>query len=249
MDRVIISRVTNHRPLLCRWLFFFIPLSCLLYLNAAAQTYVGLSLNAGNRQEYRPSTGFKPALAPSGSISISRNHNVNEHWVLRYGAVAGVVGYKLKVVMIDTLGPNGDVSPFPEYSTIFASAEFLIGRRVSIRDHNLLIGAGVGITTYVSTTPTTLHGVEVILPNNNLVTLFDARMTSPASPYSFLWKVAACFDINTTFSLGIEYVYHNNPAAEGSYIFYHTERPHSGTIEIYQREFRLGVFYKLGGRE
>lgn len=249
MAGVITCRTKNHRHNRGRWFLFFISFSCLLYMNASAQTYVGISLNIGNRQQYQPSTGFEPALAPSGSISISKNHNVNEHWVFRYGAAAGVVGYKLKVVMIDTLGPNGDVSPFPEYSTFFASAEFLVGRQLSIREHNLLIGAGVGITTYVSTTPTTLHGVEVILPNNSLVSLFDARMTSPASQYSFLWKVVACFDINTAFSVGIEYVYHNNPAAKGSYIFYHTESPHSGRIEIYQREFRLGVFYKLGGRE
>lgn len=72
---------------------------------------------------------------------------------------------------VDTLGPKGDVSPFPEYSTVFASAEFLAGRNLSIRDRNLLIGAGVGVTTYVSVTLTTLYGVEVILPNNTLVSL------------------------------------------------------------------------------
>lgn len=249
MTGVITCCTKNHRHNIGLWFFFFISFSCLLYLNAGAQTYVGMSLNVGNRQQYRPSTGFEPALAPSGSISISKNHNVNEHWVFRYGAVAGVVGYKLKVVMIDTLGPNGDVSPFAEYSTFFASAEFLVGRQFSIRDHNLLIGAGVGVTTYVSATPTTGYGVEVILPNNTPVPLFDARMTSPASPYSFLWKVAVSFDINTAFSIGIEYVFHNNPVAEGSYIFYHTEKPHSGRIEIYQREFRFGAFYKLGGRK
>ena len=249
MAGVLISCTKNHLYNRGRWFLFFISFSCLLYLNAGAQTYVGMSLNVGDRQQYRPSTGFEPAFAPSGSISISKNHRVNEHWTFRYGAAAGVVGYKLKVVMIDTLGPNGDVSPFPEYSTFFASAEFLVGRKLSFRDHNLLIGAGVGVTTYVSATPTTRYGVEVILPNNTLVSLFDAQMTSPANPYSFLWKVAACFDINSAFSVGIEYVYHNNPAAEGSYIFYHAERPHSGRIEIYQREFRFGVFYKLDGRE
>lgn len=72
-------------------------------------------------------------------------------------------------------------------------------------------------------------------------------MTSPASRYSFVWKVSACFDINTAFSIGIEYVCHSNPLAKGSYTFYHTERSHFGTIEIYQREFRLGVLYKLRG--
>jgi len=193
MAGVVISCTKNHRDNKGRWFFFFISFSCLLYLAAGAQTYVGVSLNVGNRQQYRSSTGFESALAPSGSISISKNHNVREDWVFRYGAAAGVVGYNLKVVMIDTLGPNGDVSPFPEYSTFFASAEFLLGRQLSIRDHNLFIGAGVGVTTYLSATPATHYSMEAILPNNTLVSLFDARMTSPASPYSFLVESSGLF--------------------------------------------------------
>lgn len=249
MAEVITCWTQTHRHYKANLFVFCILFSCLICLSAHAQTYVGMSLNVGDRQQYQPSAGFKRALAPSGSISISKNNNVDEHWVFRYGAAMGVVGYKLKVVMIDTLGPNGDVSSFPEYSTFFASAEFLVGRQLSIRDHNLLIGAGGGVTTYVSTAPMTRFGVEVILPNNDAVSLFDARMVRPGSSYSLLWRVAASFDINTAFSLSIVYVYHNNPASEGSYIFYHTARPRSGTIKIYQREFRFGVFYRLGDRE
>lgn len=110
-----------------RWFLIFFALLTLLESKAAAQAYVGISLNSGSRQYYAPSYGFEEALAPSGSISISRNESINENWFFRYGALAGVVGYKLNVVMIDTLGPNGDVSSFPEYTTFFASAEFLLG--------------------------------------------------------------------------------------------------------------------------
>ena len=84
------------------------------------------------------------------------------------------------------------------------------------------------------------------MPNNDLVSLFEATMTSPASDYSLLWKAGAYYALSTAFSVGLEYVYHKDPASEGAYAFYHTRTPHSGVIKIYQREFRFGVFYKLG---
>ncbi len=231
-----------------RWFLIFTLVSFFAPLHSDGQTYIGLSLNVGNRPEYTSSEGFESALTPSASLSISRTGRLDENWMLRYGAVAGIVGYKLNVVMIDTLGPNGDVSPFPDYSTFFASAEFLLGRQLTVFRRQLLIGAGVGVTTYLSSSPTSEYRVEVILPNNSLVSLFDARMSSPASNYSLFWKAAAYYDINTTFYVGVEYVRHSAPAIEGSYIFRHTQTPHTGAIRIYQMEFRCGIFYVLGVR-
>ena len=241
-------RIKVNQPKFRWWLRIPFALLYLLQLNAAAQTYVGISLNAGNRQYYAPSSGFENALAPSGSITISRNDVIHENWFFRYGAAAGIVGYKLNVVMIDTLGPNGDVSPFPEYSTFFASAEFLFGHRISVFRRQLSFGAGIGITAYLGTASASSYSVEVVMPNNELVSLFEARMRSPASDYSLLWKAGGYYDLSTVFSVGVEYIYHLDPASEGTYDFYHTPTPRSGVIWIYQREFRLGFFYNLGGR-
>lgn len=247
MARVITYFLKNYRHH-CRWFLIFSLNSLLHPVNADGQTYIGFSVNAGNRPQYTSSEGFERALAPSASLSIGQKKSMNEEWMFRYGIVAGMVGYQLNVVMIDTLGPNGDISPFPEYSTFFASAEFLIGRQLTVFRRKLLIGAGAGVTTYLSSSPTSQSRVEVILPNNSLVSLFDAIMSSPACDNSLLWKAAAYYDINTTFSVGVEYVRHSAPAAEGSYIFHHTQTPHSGVIRIYQRELRFGVFYNLSVR-
>jgi hypothetical protein len=229
---------------MARW-FPLILFSIFLHAAANGQTQIGLSVNVGDRQHYSSSVGFKKALAPSASLSISKTKDLNDKWKFRYGAVAGLLGYKLNVVMIDTLGPNGDVSPFPEYSIFFASAEFLFGRQFPVFNRPLLLGAGVGVTAYLSAAPVSQYSVDVMYPNNRIVSLFDARMTSPASRYSILWKAAAYYEMTNAFSLGLEYVYHNNPAAEGSYIFYHTRTVNAGDITIYQREFRLGIYYRI----
>lgn len=247
MARVITYLFRNHRYQY-RWFHIFVWVLLFHHLNTKGQAYIGLSLNVGNRPQYTSPEGFKSALAPSASLSIGRTGRLDENWMLRYGAVAGIVGYKLNVVMIDTLGPNGDVSPFPDYSTFFASAEFLLGRQLTVFRRQLLIGAGVGVTAYLSSSPTSEYRVEVILPNNSLVSLFDARMSSPESRYALLWKAGAYYDINTTFYVGVEYVRHSVPAVEGSYIFHYTQTPHAGTIRIYQRELRCGIFYVLGSR-
>jgi hypothetical protein len=115
------ARVTNdffkkHR-FKYRWFPIITMLCSVLYTDAIGQVQVGLSLNVGNRQHYSTSTGFKRALAPSGSLSINQNLNLNHNWIFRSGIVGGIVGYKLNVVMIDTLGANGDVSP--SLSTLF----------------------------------------------------------------------------------------------------------------------------------
>jgi hypothetical protein len=247
MARVVIFFLRNHRNDV-RWFLFFAGLVCNSII-VHGQTDIGLLITAGNRQHYSTSQGFKNALAPSLALSISQNKKLNRQWKFRYGLVAGVLGYKLNVIMIDTLGANGDVSPFPEYSTFFGSAEFLVGRKFSVFNRDLLIGGGVGITTYISSSPTSLYGVEVLLPNNNLVSLFEARMNSPATRLSMLWKVALYYNLSRSISACIEYIHHNDPAAEGTYIFYHTAKPLSGQINVYQQEFRIGIFYTLGSAQ
>lgn len=243
----MIPSLRNHRN--CT--LWFLLLSGLVWnsMIVQAQTDIGLLISAGNRQHYSNSQGFKSALAPSLAVSISKNGKLNNQWTFRYGLVAGVLGYKLNVIMIDTLGANGDISPFPEYSTFFGSAEFLLGRKFSVFKRDILIGGGVGVTTYISATPTSLYGVEVLLPNNNLVSLFEARMNSPATRLTMLWKVALYYKLNSRISASIEYIHHNDPAAEGTYIFYHTAKPLSGQINVYQQEFRIGIFYTLGSAQ
>lgn len=226
------------------WLLF---LSGLVWnsMIAHAQTDIGLLISVGNRQHYSNSQGFKSALAPSLALSIGKNGKLNNQWAFKCGIVAGVLGYKLNVAMIDTLGANGDISPFPNYSTFFGSAVFLLGHKFSAFKRDLLIGGGVGITTYISSTPTSLYGVEVLLPNNNLVSLFEARMNSPATRLTMLWKVALYYNLSRSISASVEYIHHNDPAAEGTYIFYHTAKPLSGQINVYQQEFRIGIFYTI----
>lgn len=108
-----------------------------------------------------------------------------------------------------------------------------------------MIGFGVGVTTYVSAVPTSHYGVEVLSPDNKLITLFDANMTSPTSRYSLLWKVGIYYQINPVFSLVVEYIYQGDPVARGTYIFYHTRISNAGQIKVYQREFRFGIFYRI----
>lgn len=244
MARIIISFLRNHRFSI-RW-FLYLSFLVLNSFIVQAQTDIGLLLSLGNRQHYSSHEGFKNALAPSLAISISQSRKLNDSWMFRYGLVAGVLGYKLNVIMIDTLGANGDVSPFPEYTTFFGSAEFFLGHRLSVLKRDFVIGGGVGLTGYISSSPTSHYGVEVVMPNNYLVSLFEAEMNSPATRVALLWKVALYYKISRSISASIEYIHHNDPAADGSYIFYHTAKPLSGQIKVYQQELRIGFFYTLG---
>ncbi|MFZ5970931.1 MAG: hypothetical protein ACOYXA_05020 [Bacteroidota bacterium] len=245
MVRVIISYANfrNHRRNL-RW-FLFVGLYTLAGVFANAQTDIGILVTAGNRQHYTDPQVFKNALAPSLAVSWGKNRELNSRWNFRYDLVAGVLGYKLNVIMIDTLGANGDVTPFPEYSTFFGSAEFILGYKLFLFQRELQIGGGVGLTCYGSFVPVSQYGVEVLSPNNNLIALFDGEMNSPANRFSILSKVAAYYKLSSSWLVGIAYIRHGSPAAEGNYRFYHTNQPISGRVSIYQNESRLGVFYVL----
>lgn len=218
-------------------------------LSAQGQTLLGITVNIGERQDTRHSEAFKRALAPSGSLSVSKATDLGkEHWSIRYGFTCGVVPYNLKVVSVDTVTLQNDIFPFPDYSTIFASIDFMLAPKFIVCGRIFSIGAGVGVTGYASLVPNSYYGVHVANPDNSLTTVFEASMYAPANRWSSFWKIAALYDLTRSISLGIEYVNHARPAAEGSYEFYETQTPIHGTIEVYQREFRIGAFYRIKKR-
>jgi hypothetical protein len=218
---------------------------------ASAQTRIGISFNMGNRQQFSGHPeAFERALAPSGSLSLSNTRDLgNKRWSMQYGITCGVVPYNLKVIGIDTVTIPDDIFPFPDYSTIFASAHLMLAPKFVVRNHNLWIGAGVGMTAYASLIPVSQYGIHVADPDNStLTTVFEAQMSAPTNRFSSFWKIAGIYDLTSRISLGLEYVNHARPAAEGNYEFYHTRKVTYGTIEIYQREIRIGGFYRLKSR-
>ena len=150
-------------------------------INTAAQTHIGISLNIGNRQQFDPdSKGFSKALAPSGSLFINQKKTLKNEWKVQYGATVGIVPYKLNVIGIDTItATDSGVYPFPDYSTLFISADLQPGRQISIgKNKNLLIALGGGLTYYTSFFPTTTYQIEVT-DNNESFTVFKGKMDAP----------------------------------------------------------------------
>ena len=220
-------------------------------IDTAAQTHIGISLNIGNRQRFDPgSKGFSKALAPSGSLFINQKKTLKNEWKVQYGATVGIVPYKLNVIGIDTItATDSGVYPFPDYSTLFISADLQPGRQISIgKNKNLLIALGGGLTYYVSFFPTTTYQIGVT-DNNESFTVFKGQMDAPANTYSLFGKAAAYYQISNSFTVGAEYVHHMKSASEGTYTFYHTKTPQSGRIEVYQREFRFTLSHRLGNKK
>src|SRR5690349_5696136 len=112
-----------------------------LGMNAArAQVYLGVSANVGNRLSYSSPDNFKRSVALSGSAVFAVLKALPHDWAIQYGASLGVLGYSMKVQLPNT--PPSDVYPFPEYSTLYGSAELLGGKQFRVGKKKILMGLG-----------------------------------------------------------------------------------------------------------
>ena len=114
-------------------------LTLFIWFGTNAQTYLGLSANFGNRMRYAPvSEGLKRPFGISGSFVLNIHQELKNGWGIQYGAGAGILGYNLKIISIDTLYSERDISAFLEYATFYGNVSLLARKEISIGEKKLM---------------------------------------------------------------------------------------------------------------
>lgn len=103
-------------------LLLFIVFVWVPCIDTTAQSFLGLSINYGDKLRFTPNypglllkrNSFSPTLV------YSNQKKFQSDFAVIFGGQVGVAGYQLIPVLRDTLGPSGDHSPFVDYG-IFVS--------------------------------------------------------------------------------------------------------------------------------
>lgn len=213
-----------------------------------AQTYVGISMNIGNRLSFSPeSDGFSRPVSVSGSLLLRIQEEISEKWALQYGFDLGVLGYTLKIVHIDTLESFGP-SIFTEYSTFYGSFCLLGSRTFNIKTKELMVGFGGGASYYFSFLQTTNYFTSII-DDGTYEDLFSGSIESPSTSILPFAKISAQLKLNFYLTVGLEYTHHFGSVLDGTYELYHSPPPTSGNISLYPRELSFVLLVQISNRK
>ena len=207
-----------------------------------SQSYLGLSLNIGDRLTYAPSDkGFERPASFSGSIFYLKREQLKNDWVFDTQLTLGILGYNMFVKGLDTLYGGGE-SNIPEYfyETFYGQASLSFGKSFKLFNQTFKGGLGGGITYYIHTNAPSQYGI--------LIGVYDAYESSTSSDSGALAGYAQGMlqmELGFNFMVGLSYVYSFNPALNGTFEFFYTPEPVSGEFKLYQRELRISVFYLL----
>jgi hypothetical protein len=222
----------------------------LFSIKAEAQLHIGLSANIGNWLSYTPdSPGLRTPANISGSLVLALEQKLKNDWFIQYEANLGVLGYYIQIDRLDTLyDPYYDeTTVFGNYYSLYGNFGILAGKEMSIGKKTLMIGVGGGASFYF---PENDFGCGIstsIDDDSGTITdhiqVFRAETTIPASGAQPFVKVLAQIKLNPKAIVGLGYTHHFKSILEGTYEFYHTETPSSGTISLYPRELNLTFMY------
>jgi hypothetical protein len=209
-------------------------------VGASAQTYFGLSVNYGNMIRTSPHTSsIKQFPSVSGNFVLDFRQDISQKYSIQSGAGIGLLGYNLRIETMDTLS-SGDIFLFPEYSTFYGQFHLMLGRELMLNERPVTIGIGGGVTYYYSFFPTTTYSIS-----NQYDEVFSAEMTVRSNDFAGYAKVSIQKRYKSILNFKFEYKYHFTPTLTGSYEFYHTKTPTTGSITMYQRELSLVVLLNV----
>ena len=229
-------------------LFTLLTFYCLITSSPTnAQTHIGLRADIGNPLNYSPtSTGFETPSAISGSLLINYHQLLNDHWTFQYEAELGVLGYRMKVISIDTLA-DPDPYPFSEYATFRGGLSLSVFRGLRIKDKYLMIGLGGGASYYYSFFPVTTYGITII-SNNTDEKVFAAEIHCPTNNIVPFATFAAQLSLTRVLSIRASYSHYFNDVLAGTFEFYHTPTPTRGEISMRPRELGVAVLFRIGNQ-
>ncbi len=238
MSLIVLARTMRVKASKVYVIVFFLLFSSAI--KVSAQTYFGLSVNYGNMIRTSPHTsGIKQFPSVSGNFVLDFRQDISQKYSIQGGAGIGLLGYNLRIKTMDTL-THSDIFLFPEYSTFYGQLHLLLGREVILNERPVTIGIGGGVTYYYSFFPTTTYGIS-----NQYDEVFSAVMTVRSNDFAGYAKVSIQKKYKSILNFKFEYKYHFTPTLTGSYEFYHTKTPTTGSITMYQRELSLVVLLNV----
>lgn len=219
---------------------------CLWMNEASAQVYLGVSANVGNRLSYSSPDNFKRSVAISGSMVVAVIKELPHDWAIQYGASLGVLGYSMKVQLNNSAQFSG-VYPFPEYSTLYGSAEILGGKQLRVDKKRMMIGLGGGITYYYSSIPLTSYSISGVDGKGTETTMFYAEITAHNKTVPF-GKIALQLPLNRFLTLGLQYSYHFSSVLSGWYAFDNGASP-AGELSLHQSELNVLCLLRISRKK
>lgn len=237
----------NMRMFFLKVTLFYLALFICFF--AEAQTYAGLSINIGNRLSYSPkSYAFETPTSASGNVLLMVQRKIKNNWIIQYGGGLGFLTSKFQISSIDTLS-QPTLYIFSENLALYGKINLLVGRTIKIKKTELMIGLGCGGTYYYSPSPDIYYRFNQIVNNTIGETTFEAEINSPSSSILPFAKISAQLKINFYLTFGLEYTHHFGSMLEGSYEFYHTEKPTTGQISLYPREFSVVLLVRISKKK
>jgi hypothetical protein len=220
-------------------------------IDTTAQSFLGLSINYGDRLMYTPDypslllnpRSFSPTLV------YSFQKKFHSDFAVIFGGQVGISGYQLIPVSYDTLSASTshDRYPFVDYGIFVGKLELTPGKVFYIKKRELFVGIGGGLSYYKGF-PYTTMGVSTVYPGGS-AQLFSSYVEFPSSgTLCGFVKVYLKMQISNRFDLAFQYSSHWKSILEGEYEFYHTKEPASGSIKLVPRGISLIMLYRFKNR-
>jgi hypothetical protein len=228
--------------------FLLLGLGLLVCNYSTAQRFLGLSINYGDKLTFTPEypSMFLERRSFSPTIVYSRQANFRSDFSLIYGAQVGVAGYQLVPQYDDTLSTGGiDRYPFSYYGIFVSRLELTPGKVFQIREKELFVGIGGGVSYYFFLFPYMSMGASLAYQGGSVDT-FSANIESPESGvFAAFAKLYAKINLSPRFDIAFQYSRHLKSILTGEFEFYHTETPASGTIKLVPQGISLMLLYRL----
>jgi hypothetical protein len=218
--------------------------------DSTAQSFLGLSINYGDKLTYTPEY---PSLlldrrSFSPTVVYSRQTNFRSGFSMIYGAQAGIAGYQLVPVPGDTMSGLIQKRTIGDYGILVGRLEFAAGKVFHVSKRELFVGMGGGYSYYFFLSPST--GIAVIVWNQSGIgasRVFTASIESPESGvFAAFAKVYTKINLSPRLDLAFQYSMHWKSILTGEFEFYHTETPASGTIKLVPQGISVMLLRRLG---
>lgn len=212
----------------------------------AAQSFLGLSANYGDKLAFSPDySGLLKRSSPSVTLVFTQQKRMINNLSLMFGGQAGFAGYQIAVKVPDTLGYANEKNGFGDFGIVTGKFEVTPGLTFMIKNRDLFVGIGGGISYYKVIYETATYGVGVV-SNGNLYKTFFADVEAPRSGtlLGFV-KLYVKRPVSDRLQLAVQYSTHFKSILAGDFQFYHTKTPASGTISLIPRGISLQILYRL----
>lgn len=214
---------------------------CGTSITVFSQSYLGLSLDIGDRLTYTPSDeGFERPVSYSGSLFYLKREQLKNHWVIDTQLTIGVLGYKMLVNGLDTISSNDLNISTSFYQTFYGQASLTIGKSFKLFNQTFIGGLGGGIAYYVNVNAPYHYTIGV-----GYYDVYKSSTSSDSGALAGFAQGSLQMELGFRFMVGLSYIFSFNPALHGTFEFFYTPEPASGQFKLYQRELRVSVFYLL----